>query len=124
MVVLYHYTSREGHAGIMQTRYVRQSVRSGGGARYGEAVYLTVRDPTIYSTVSIASNNFDGAWARGGRINKVQVALQFEINDSDVEKLALGGDVWMYQNGDLALDGYFTGRVYVADESGRYNREE
>lgn len=121
MVILYHYTSHEGRAGIMQTGYVRESC--GRGARYGEAVYLTLEDPISNSVVEIAKNNFDGAWKYSGRINKVQVALQFEMDASEVEQLDLGGDVWMYDDGDLPLAGYFTGRVYVADGSGGYREK-
>lgn len=116
-VLLYHYTSLEGLFGIKKMDYVRPS--SGRDARHGPGVYLTSKHPLYHTEIDIAENNFDGAWKYEGRINKVQLALEFRFTAGKVRKLEIrrGADVWLYQD-TLQLNGYFTGSVFNRHLSG------
>ena len=57
---LYHYTTKEGAAGIYDSRVLRQSTRRRNKkhARYGDGVYLTRLDPTSEMN-TILWNNYD-----------------------------------------------------------------
>ena len=61
--VYYHYTSKEGAAGIAETGIIRQSRREGSGsgddARFGNGVYMTTHGPERGKQF-IAWNNYDG----------------------------------------------------------------
>lgn len=115
MVILYHYTSKKGCSSIKKTGCVRCSVDE-GAKYYGEGVYLTKLNPLSHTRLEIAENNYDNAHWFENRRDKVQVALEFKFKHKEVTVLhpTREADVWKYDDGDLPLKGYFTGRVFVA----------
>jgi hypothetical protein len=75
----YHYTTKEGAAGIAESMVILQSVKSGSGAaddaRFGPGVYFTTIKPTSRD-FSIAWNNYDG-WNRHVVLRRIREGESF-----------------------------------------------
>ena len=109
---LYHYTSAEGAAGIMQDGFIQQSSRGPGrqDARYGDGVYLTSKDPFVHNKHQIANNNYNDrskAERHAMQEGKTDYAIEVRLdkNDPDLKQVGKksGRDIWKY-NGDLPLE--------------------
>ena len=80
MKILHHYTSEDGHAGIMQSKTLRASLKANNpkDARFGDGQYLSdiplaiVALPSVdeiarqieFEARSISANEFEAVWKR------------------------------------------------------------
>jgi hypothetical protein len=97
MVVLYHYTSSEGCAGILQDGVIRSSTNTTRDAVLGKGVYLTSLPPWTKDK-KLINNNWDGRTERLflNKLDKLNYYIEFNSkNLPDVKKAPGKRDIWM-----------------------------
>jgi hypothetical protein len=97
MVVLYHYTSSEGCAGILQNGVIRSSTDVTRDALLGNGVYLTALPPWTRDK-KLIKNNWDGRSERVflNKLDNLNYYIEFNsIHLPGVKKARGKRDIWM-----------------------------
>jgi hypothetical protein len=97
MVLLYHYTSSEGCAGILHEGVIRRSEDTNRDAFLGKGVYLTALPPWT-NVQKLIQNNWDGRAERLilQKLDRLDFYIEFDSRDLPNVKRATGKrDVWM-----------------------------
>ena len=104
MVVLYHYTTEHGAAGIDEAKIIYKSDQDNRDAFWGNGVYFTMLPPHISKQI-IVQNNWDGRlplriverYIRQGKIDFV-ITVHIPDNDSRLKQCndRDGRDIWVY----------------------------
>jgi hypothetical protein len=96
MVLLYHYTTAEGCAGILSDGVIRSSTDTARDALLGRGVYLTSLPPST-DDWRLIRNHWDGRRrALFRKLNKVDCYIVFDAeNLPGVTRVTGKRDVWM-----------------------------
>ena len=57
-ITLYHYTSKEGKEGIVESEIIKSSKGEGGHAHFGDGVYFTDMSTQDFTRTEVSTNNY------------------------------------------------------------------
>ena len=100
MVVLYHYTNKEGKKGIKKSKTITKTV----GAGFGDGVYFTSLSPSmlVHNTWGVDRSLVD-------EIKRLRVEYYVQVtftadDNRSLKQCPSNRDIWLYKGSDVDLD--------------------
>ncbi len=107
MVVLYHYTSKEGATAIKRDKKIKKSVYSGGDAWYGEGTYFTSLSPPKHTQSMVVHNNWAVPRSLVDEVDRLRVEYVIQVtfpdDDPNLQRCESQRDIWLYAGSDVNL---------------------
>ncbi|XP_057311381.1 uncharacterized protein LOC130649168 [Hydractinia symbiolongicarpus] len=107
-IKLYHYTTKEGAEGILESGCLKKSEKAVKDAVLGDGVYFTSIAPRSVTKQKIAQNNWDVGTSSAMQLVKdgkldFYIKIKFKKNDPKLEDVShLSRDIWLYRD-DVVL---------------------